>query len=460
MNQKSTEITIIGGGLTGLTLGYYLTKAGKKVTILEKENRVGGVIHTAKEDEFTYETGPNSGVLGSVEIVSLFEELEGKCQLELANPKSKRRLILKNAQWSPLPSGPKQALQTKLFTSKDKFRILLEPFRKRGINSFETVSELVLRRLGKSFLDYAVDPFISGIYAGNPAQLVTQYALPKLYNLEQKYGSFIIGAIKKKSEPKTELEKKANREVFSVKGGLQNLIHALESEIDKQNIIAGCMDLSIEPDKDGYLISATIGGQEQIIINTTTVVTTTGGYALHSMLPFADESLLKPILDLQYAKVIQVICCYKQWKGKPLNAFGGLIPSKENRRILGILFTSSIFSERAPEGGAILSVFIGGIRKPEMITKSDEEIKQIVLSEISSTLRCNEQPDIFRIFRYQNAIPQYDQTSKDRLEAIDAIEKKHPGLKLAGNIRDGIGVADRVKQAKYIANDLITQLHG
>jgi protoporphyrinogen/coproporphyrinogen III oxidase len=455
MNQKNTEITIIGGGLTGLTLGYYLIKAGKKVTILEKENRVGGVIHTVNEDEFTYETGPNSGVLGSVEIVSLFEDFEGKCQLELANQKSKKRLILKNGQWSPLPSGPKQALQTKLFTRKDKFRILLEPFRKRGTNSFETVSELVLRRLGKSFLDYAVDPFIAGIYAGDPAQLVTRYALPKLYNLEQKYGSFIIGAIKKKSEPKTELEKKANREVFSVKGGLQNLIDALESGVDNQNIFCGCKDIKIQPDENGYGISYKTREQEEIMINSSIVVTTTGGYALHPMLPFVDKNLLKPIFDLRYAKVIQVICCYKKWKGKTLDAFGGLVPSMEDRRILGVLFTSSIFSERAPEGGAILSVFIGGIRKPEMMTKSDSEIEQIVLSEIKTTLSCDDKPDIFRIFRYQNAIPQYDHTSKERLEAIDAIEKKYPGLKLAGNIRDGIGIADRVKQAKIIADELI-----
>src|SRR5665647_1256793 len=181
------------------------------------------------------EAGPNTGVVSQPEIMELFDDLSGDCAIEIANPDAKKRLIWKDGKWHPLPSGLFQAITTPLFSTYDKFRILGEPFRKKGTNPDETIADLVLRRMGKSYLDYAVDPFISGIYAGDPSKLVTRFALPKLYQLEQNYGSFIGGTIKKSSEPKDERSKRATREVFSAKGGLQNLINALVKSIGKKN---------------------------------------------------------------------------------------------------------------------------------------------------------------------------------------------------------------------------------
>ncbi len=251
MYPKNAEIIIIGAGLTGLTLAFYLIRNGKRVIIIEKEKHTGGVINTLNEQGFCFETGPNTGVLATSEIACLFEDLKDRCTLETANPKSKKRYILKNGKWEALPSGLLSAINTPLFTFGDKLRILGEPFRKPGTDPDESIAQLVKRRLGRSFLDYAVDPFISGIYAGDPAKLVTRFALPKLYTLEQNYGSFIRGAIKKRGEVKSESEKKATREVFSVKNGLGNLIKSLSDEIGEENIIKGVSDCKIEPVKDG-----------------------------------------------------------------------------------------------------------------------------------------------------------------------------------------------------------------
>ena len=197
------------------------------------------MIQTHREEGFTFESGPNTGVLSNKEIALLFDDLGEHCTLETGQGKSKKRYILKNGRWEPLPSGLISAVSTPLFTLKDKFRILGEPFRKPGNNPDESVADMVIRRMGKSFLDYAVDPFISGIYAGNPSRLVTRYALPKLYALEQNYGSFIRGSIKKSRVPKSDEEKKATREVFSVRGGMGSLIAALEKEIGKDRIRYG-----------------------------------------------------------------------------------------------------------------------------------------------------------------------------------------------------------------------------
>jgi oxygen-dependent protoporphyrinogen oxidase len=189
------DIVIIGAGLTGLTLAYYLKKQGKDVLIIEKSDKAGGVINTENENGFVFETGPNTGVVGNPEVAELFEELEGLCEFEAADPSAKRRLIWKKGKWNALPSGFISAATTPLFTIKDKFKVLGEPFRKKGTNPEENLADMVKRRLGDSFLNYAIDPFISGIYAGNPSYLIPKYALPKLFSLEKYYVSFIKGAM-------------------------------------------------------------------------------------------------------------------------------------------------------------------------------------------------------------------------------------------------------------------------
>lgn len=454
MNDKK-DVIIIGAGLTGLTIGFYLKKAGKDILVIEKDNRPGGVINSTREDGFILENGPNTGVLSTPELVALFDDLKGKCEPEIADESAGKRYIMKNGRWQALPSGLVSAIGTPLFALSDKFRILGEPFRKPGTDPDESVAGLVRRRMGKSFLDYAVNPFISGVYAGDPEKLVTRYALPKLYNLEQNYGSFIHGTIAKRKEKKSDLEKRATRKVFSVKGGLRNLTGALAGEIGKENILTCKSKTVISPVNGGYNVAAEDKGGKKIEFTASRVITTTGGYTLPEMLPFVPAATIRNISNLYYAAVVQVSAGYTKWKGMKLDAFGGLVPAVEKRKILGILFPSAIFSGRAPEGGAALSIFLGGVRNPEIIKMDDNEIKSLVLSEIDSSLFNSDHPDVIRINRYFHAIPQYELSSGERFSAIDEIQRDHPGLILAGNIRDGIGMADRVKQARRIADSII-----
>lgn len=455
--EHSTDMVIIGAGLTGLTLACRLRKAGINVIVIEKESRAGGVMHTEHDGIFTWETGPNTGVIGTPELVALFDLLKDKIEVETPRPHSKNRWIWKNDKWNALPSGLSSAVSTPLFSFRDKIRILGEPFRKPGQNPDETVADMVVRRLGRSFLEYAVDPFISGVYAGDPHQIVTRYALPKLYALEHNYGSFIKGTIKKRKEPKSDLQKRTTREVFSVRGGLSHLVDALQTETGTENILLNCSNLSVSPNHDGTFVCAfRDSSSNEIKIHVQKIITTIPGNQLPPVLPFLGTAL-DEIAELNYAKVVQVVACYKEWKGMELNAFGGLVPSIENRQCLGILFTSSLFENRAPENGAVLSMFIGGVRKPEMIDLSDDKLKQLALNEIRQTLNCDAIPDVLNVYRYQNAIPQYERSSGARLEAIDSIQSGFPGLILAGNIRDGIGMADRVKQAMQLADVLIQE---
>lgn len=450
--EKKVDIAIIGAGLTGLTTAFYLNRENKDFVVLENRDRIGGVIQTQHADGFTFEEGPNTGVLGSAEAVELFEDLGNACTCELASNKVKKRYILKNGAWEAMPMSLKTAIKTPLFTTKDKFRLLLEPFRKKGTDPEETLDKLVIRRMGQSFLDYAIDPFILGVYSGDPSKLVTKYAFPKLYNLEQNYGSFIGGSFKKAFTAKTDRDKKVTRKVFSVTGGLSGLTNALWESAGKENFILNCPDISIQNNNEGFLIHTKSHGEE-IIIRANKVITTTGAYALGKLLPFADTRLITAVNKLKYAQVIQVIVGFKQWKGMPLDGFGGLIPFKEKRDILGVLFISSLFNNRAPEGGALCSIFVGGTRREDLIQKTDTEIKELVEHEFTDLMKTPAfNPDLFRIVRYQYAIPQYGAESKEKIEAIIKLENQYKGLIIGGNAIDGIGMADRIKQGRNLAN--------
>jgi protoporphyrinogen/coproporphyrinogen III oxidase len=449
------DIVIIGAGLTGLTLAFYLKKQGKNVLVIEKSVKTGGVIQTIKDDGFVFETGPNTGVVGNPEVAELFEDLAGLCKFEAADAGAKRRLIWKDGKWHALPSGFISAVTTPLFTLKDKFKVLGEPFRKKGDNPEENLADLVKRRLGESFLNYAIDPFISGIYAGDPKYLIPKYALPKLYALEQDYGSFIKGSIQKAKEKKNNPRlQKATKEVFSAKGGLSNLIKALTEKIGSDSFLLNAKNTTIHPEQESFQIQTEIKGDQKIIL-AKKVITTAGTNELLQLLPFLSETEKQPFKELKYASVIQAIIGYHNWKGINLNAFGGLVPTIEKRNILGALFTSSFFTGRAPKNGALISVFMGGTKRPEIFEMDDEELESNISRDLCKMLGMPIfRPDLFEIYRYKYAIPQYGLSSAQRFETINQIQQKYAGLILAGNIRDGIGMADRIKQARSIAEEL------
>ncbi|MGV8828941.1 MAG: protoporphyrinogen oxidase [Breznakibacter sp.] len=456
MKQLSTKVVIVGGGLTGLTVGYYLKQAGIPFIIVEKEAHAGGVIQTVTEDGFTYETGPNTGVLNNEEIMSLFGSLTGRCTLSVARKEANKRYVLYENHWQALPAGLMQGIATPLFTWHDKIRLLGEPFRKRGSNPNESLSDLVKRRMGKSFLDYAVDPFVSGIYAGDPARLIPRHALPKLYCLEQDYGSFIGGAIRKMKAQKGQPQK-FSKEVFSCQCGLHALPQAMYEAIGRDSVMLDCRQVRVDKGADGFTTTLHCG-DEPVTIFSDRVVMAANAPTLTEVLSFMPQALTDSVAEMVYAPVVLAVAGFRRWTGMSLDAFGGLIPSKANKKVLGVLFPSAIFSDRAPEGGALLSVFLGGIRHPGLVGESDEAIRQLVVDELKQMMEMEAcEPDLLRIFRHEKAIPQYDNSMDGRLALIGQLELSYPGLIVGGNIKDGIGMADRVRQGVHIAERIISE---
>lgn len=443
---------VIGAGLTGLTLSYYLRKAGKNVLLIDESKSPGGLIRTISENGFVVEAGANTGVVGSSELVQLFRDLN----LEFEFPRSGCRTfwIWKEGKWHALPSGFFSAISTSLFSFKEKMKMLAEPFREKKHMRNETVEKLFKRRLGHNFFKYVIDPVISAVYAGDPAKLTVRFVFPKLFALERKYGSLLWGTIRNRKDFMTERSAGVTKTIFSVKGGLENLIRELVSQIGEECILTGVSNVQVQPFSKSYVCRFNIEGDDYQVV-AEKLISTADGLSVKSLFPFIPEEVINRICAIRYAKVVQVVVGYRKWNGIPLRAFGGLIPSEEEKDILGISFPSAMFQERAPEGGALLSVTLAGIKRPDLYWKTDEELSSIVLDKMRKMMQCADKPDLIRIFRYEKGIPQYEFTSKLRLFYIQEIENAYPGLILAGNMRDGIRICERVKQARQIADELL-----
>ncbi|PKP08179.1 MAG: protoporphyrinogen oxidase [Bacteroidetes bacterium HGW-Bacteroidetes-4] len=457
--ETQVDVIVLGAGLTGLSTAYHLNQASVKFAVLDCKADVGGVIATSSKNGFVFELGPNTGVVGSPEIAELLEALHPDCEVEYGNDKVSKRFILYKGKWQALPGGLWGGITTPLFTWKDKFRILGEPFRKKGTNPEETLADLVKRRMGNSFLDYAIDPFILGVYAGDPAYLIPKYALPKLYNLEQNYGSFIKGAIKKAKIPKTDREKKATGKIFTVKGGLGALTKTLYSKIGADKFLLGVSGIHVKPVETGFEVSLTNKDGDTVTLNAKKVISTLPAFELPKILGFVDEHLLNQVSQVFHPQVVEIAVGFNQWKGVPIDGFGGLIPFKEKREIMGVMYMSSLFENRAPEGGALITVFVGGARRQDLPQRSDEELKALVAKEFKELMGVPDfKPDLFEIIRHKHAIPQYGKESKARFEAVEKIQTQFPGLLIGGNLRNGIGMSDRVKQGTELAHEIIAVL--
>ncbi len=270
-----------------------------------------------------------------------------------------------------------------------------------------------------------------------------------MYNLEQDYGSFIGGAIKKRKIPKSEDEKKATREIFSVKGGLIHLVNALRDEIGLENFELEAENIQFDFVDGKYKLKDK--GDEF-----THLVSTINAGNLNETYTFLKKEEASPIDNLLYAKVAEVTLGFKKWGGIPLDAFGGLVPFKENRHVLGVLFLSTLFENRAPKDGALLTIFTGGIRRPKLAELNEKDMKSMIAREMKSMMGLNEfKPDLFEVNIYEKAIAQYGVDSEDRLKTIAKFEKEFNGFYLAGSMRNGVGIADRVKQGSDISKLII-----
>lgn len=451
----SKKIIVIGAGISGLTSAYLLSKKGFDVKILEKKNAVGGSIESVIENGFLFDRGPNSALETTPVIGQLIRDLELERELLYASKLANKRYILRDNKLYALPMSPPGLIKTKLFSTKAKFRLMAEPFIGRSKDGYyQSLAEFVKRRLGQEFLDYAINPFVAGVYAGRPEDLSVKSAFPKLYALEEKYGGLIIGTVRSIRERKKRAEvAKQSAKMLSFKSGMIALPKAIEKYFGS-SILLSSEVVSVDKTVNGYSVSYQ---QNETVnkIDCVALLSTIPSYVASGIFSKYDKQFKTHAEAIYYPPVLVYYLVYDRKNIKQdLDGFGFLIPAKENKSFLGALWSSIIFSDRTDESKAAFTLFIGGSRNPEFVKEDRTELLTKVRKEFEALMGIGSDP-VFTSERYwEKAIPQYNLGYIEHEKFFDEFEKQNPGLFISGNFRGGISVGDCIKNADLVANKI------
>lgn len=438
--QEHKTAIIVGGGIFGLCRTYALRKMGYEVTLLEKEQRVGGVIQTVCEEGFIAERGPNTLRTGDAAVLNLFNEI-GVGVVE-STAASNDRYIVYKGKLVKASRSVKEFLKTPVFSVKGKLRILMELFQgRKKEKKEESVAEFFRRRFGKEVVDYGVDPLVSGVYAGDCEKLSMRHVFPKIHKMEETYGSLLKGFLNSKKRSGSPVAPK----VLSFEGGMEGLIDQLAKVLGKVIIVG--IQLQKITQVNGKWEVVWQQGSEVFKKQVDELIITVPAYALRD-LPFEEEiqKCIKNINTITYAPIATVNYGFKAEAIEDLRSgFGFLVPSKEPFEILGTLFTSSFFLKRAPEGHVLLTTFLGGTRRSELVGLDDAAQDALIMEDLRKLLKIESEPVWKNRTRWEKGIPQFEIGYERTLEQFDNIEKRYRGLQFLGNYRNGVSLEDAIK---------------
>jgi len=456
MPERHTVI-IVGAGISGLATAWWLHKSGIDVAVLEDGSAVGGTMRTFETNGWLVEKGPNSALETTPLLRKLSAEVGIEQEMIYANDEADNRYILRDGTLHPLPMKLGSFLKSKLWSLSGKLRLLKEPFIDRSTKE-ETIAEFVTRRLGVEFLDYAINPFVAGVYAGSPDQLSVQAAFPKLYALEKNYGGLIKGQILGGRERRKRAEKAKDRSrLFSYKNGMQSLPAAIGNELGSRvhtnTRVESVAPVSENGTRSGHLIHVTgIENGKRFTLATDAVILAVPSYNASPMIEPLDNTLATSLKNIYYPPVAEVYLGFSTGViGRPLDGFGFLIPEKEHRKILGTIWSSVLFPGRAPEGHVALTTFVGGSRQPELARLSETELVELVVQELTPIMNLTGRPAFSSVTKWEKAIPQYRIGHLSVMEQIRNFEFYNSGIFLSGNYRGGIAVGDCVINSEQMA---------
>ncbi len=443
------SVAIIGAGITGLTAAFYLKRKGVPVTVYEAGACAGGVIRSSRQNGFLAESGPNTILETSPKISELIRDLNLESRRIYPSPVAKNRYVVRDKKPVAMPSSQAEFLTTKLFSARAKFALAREPFvppRRDGVE--ESVAEFVLRRLNQEFLDRAIDPLVAGIYAGDPHKLSVRHAFPKLLEAEQKYGSLLKGQFFGAREQKKSGEiSRRDAKLFSFDDGLQVLTDALAAQLGealKLNLPA----TKLTQVENGWHVSTSNGDVEHGAVIYCGTAHKLAELKIESQTPLNFSSFS----EIRHPPVASIVLGFRREDvAHPLDGFGMLIPKIEGFKILGTIFSSSLFPNRAPENFVTLTSYVGGERQPELVSLPADELGKLVCEDLRVLLGVKGKPVFTHHHFWPRAIPQYNVGYGKFKNRLTEIESQTRGLFFAGSFRDGISLGDSIVSGVNIA---------
>ena len=464
------KVLVIGGGISGLSTAWLLDKRAREagmsldLCLLEQEGQPGGKIKSVREEGFLCEWGPNGFLDSKPQTLELCAALGITDRLHRSNDNARKRYIFTGGELHRLPENGPSFLKSRLLSWPGKFRLLGEPFAANPPGTDESLAAFGRRRLGAEALQKLIAPMASGIFAGDPETMSLVSCFPRIAELEREYGGLFVAMLalaKKKKQERKEGKISSSAAgpggtLTSFKEGIQFLTDTLASQLGER-VRTGVAVASVTKSGDGWEVKTTAGETLQADL----VISAAPAFAAASMLEGVDAGLVATLRQILYSTLNVVCCGFKtEGLGHPLDGFGYLVPKEEGRTVLGTLWDSSMFEERAPDGMALLRSMAGGACKPELIELPEAELLQRVQDDLRVAMGISQTPCFSRIIRHQQAIPQYTVGHGKRLEAIEGRLSNLPGLLLTGNAFKGVGLNDCVAASQATVDKALVVLGG
>jgi protoporphyrinogen/coproporphyrinogen III oxidase len=456
---ESGQVVVVGGGISGLACAMRLQLLGMPVTLLEAADRFGGLIGTTEQEGFLFESGPQS-FQGTETLLALIRELGIEGELCQADPRTPR-YVLRHGRLQKIPMSPQAILGSSLLGVGARWKVVSEAFRKTTPpREEESIAAFVRRKFGHEILEYLVSPFVSGVYAGDPERLSLRAAFPTLNEWEREYGSVLRGAMKSRSSDRAA---KSAPPLCSFRRGMSTLPQAMAAKLRDRAQTGACVE-AVEPANNrsttGFRVAAVRNNSRQILNAQVVVMGAPAHAAAQLLAPFASD-LAHKLSGIAYASLAVVATgYYKKQASTSLDGFGVLIPRSEKHHTLGIVWNTSLFPGRAPEGQMVLTSFLGGTTDPEIAAKSREEITAIVQKDHEQILGITGSPIASSVCVHQKALPQYNLGHGHVVQAIRDAEQSVAGLYFAGNYLEGPSIGKCVERGFQVAEGVKSYLQS
>ena len=474
------RVVVVGGGISGLATAYRIVSGAEAeaiplaLTLLEGEPRLGGKIVTQRRDGFTVEGGPNGFLDGKPETLRLARDLGLGDRLLPSSDAARKRFVFRHGELHALPESPPAFFRSRLLSVPGRLRILAEPFiRPAPPDLDESLAEFGARRLGPEAVDALLDPMVSGVYAGDPRELSVWACFPRIKELERDYGSLIKALLTLQRERRKALASGAapaaaapggggpagpSGKLTSFDGGTEVLVERLRQVLGERVRVGAGARAVVANGAGGYRVILANGEA----LDADIAVLAVPAYAAADLLAELAPAAAAAAREIGYAPAAVVALGFERSSVRhPLDGFGFLIPRTEGRRILGSLWTSSIYpGHRAPDGRVLLRTIVGGARNPEIAALPADELVEVVRGELRSILGI-EAPVVFReVFPWPVAIPQYNVGHRERVRRIDEAISPHTGLVITGNAYRGIGINDCTRDAERAAGLVLESIRA
>ncbi len=471
------RVVIVGGGIAGLAAAYRLQTLIREgsmpvsSTLVESDSYLGGKIVTERVDGFVIEGGPDTFLSYKPWGIALCKELGIFERLHGTNPQQHGSFVMKGGQLHRLPEGLTGMIPTRLgpmartslISVPGKMRmgldLVLPPRPEKAGNGWddESLADFISRRLGREVYNRLVEPLMSGIYAGDGEQLSLAATFPQLRKLELEHGGLINGLLAaRKDGARRRSSSNSRLSVFvTPRSGLAEIVESLTERLARTDVVTGTSIQTMERTPHGYALTSRDGQTW----HGDAVVLATPAYVTARLVETLDVTLAQTLDAIPYVSTVTVSVAYPLSDvPHPLDGYGYVIPRAEGRDALACTWTSSKFPHRAPDGYALLRVFVGRAGQEAALEGSDNDLLSIARSELEHTLGITAAPMFHRVFRWPDAMPQYNLGHPERLDRIDDRLAQQAGLFVAGSAYRGIGIPDCINSGEQAARDVLSYL--